>query len=291
MRLREIDAKATHRPAVFLDMDGVLADFFSEYAKLAGVTTGNYRDIPPARTDPTLNKMIGTDFFDRLPKFASADALVALCVKHFGYYNICSSPLRGDHENSEANKRSWIQRELNPQPKLIIITPNKAKFAKQPDGTPNILVDDRKDNIIAWEAAGGVGVKYQANEPGENDLGLVIQGFHRAFDIALRRIKHTPQELTPSITRNPQDLIATPDKPVAEAGRGIRPPPQTDLKLGDRVVADLSKEKNYPGGHKSRTGTVTRVGEKGVHIRPEGEPNADGPGAPEWHPYKIVKRA
>ena len=53
MRLREIDAKATHRPAVFLDMDGVLADFFSEYAKLAGITSGNYRDIPPARTDPT----------------------------------------------------------------------------------------------------------------------------------------------------------------------------------------------------------------------------------------------
>ena len=47
---------------IYLDMDGVLADFFAEYAKLAGVTTGSYRDIPPAKVDPTLDKMIGTDF-------------------------------------------------------------------------------------------------------------------------------------------------------------------------------------------------------------------------------------
>ena len=288
MRLFEIESGIHHRPEVYLDMDGVLADFFSEYAKLAGVTTGNYREIPPAKTDPTLDKMVGTDFFDRLPKFASADALVSLCVKYFGHYNICSSPLRGDFENSEKNKRSWIRRELNPQPKHIVITPNKAKFAKQPDGTPNILIDDRKDNIIAWEAAGGVGVKYQANEPGENDLALVKDGFRRAFDIALKKIKHTQQNLTPSITRNPKDLIATPDKPVAEAKRGDRPLPKTDLKVGDRVIADLRKEPGYPGGHKSRTGTVTRIGEKGVHINPD-EPNANK--EHEWHPYKIVKRA
>ena len=39
---------------IYLDMDGVLADFFAEYAKLAGVTSGSYRDIPPAKVDPTL---------------------------------------------------------------------------------------------------------------------------------------------------------------------------------------------------------------------------------------------
>ena len=57
-------------------MDGVLADFFAEYAKLAGIKSGNYRDIPPAKTDPTLNKMVGTDFFARLPKFSTTDTLI-----------------------------------------------------------------------------------------------------------------------------------------------------------------------------------------------------------------------
>ena len=50
-----------------------------------------------------------------------------------------------------------------------------------------------------------------------------------------------------------------------EAKRPDRPLPKTDLKVGDDVVADTSKE-DYPGGHKERRGKVTRVGEKGVHI-------------------------
>ena len=65
--------------------------------------------------------------------------------------------------------------------------------------------------------------------------------------------------------------------------RPDRPPPKTDLRVGDKVVADTSKE-DYPGGHKQLTGTVTRVGEKGVHIK------TDDSKEPEWHPYKIVKK-
>jgi hypothetical protein len=70
---------------------------------------------------------------------------------------------------------------------------------------------------------------------------------------------------------------------VDESKRPDRPMPKTDLKVGDYVVADTSKE-DYPGGHKERSGKVTRIGEKGVHIKPN-----DG-GEHEWHPYKIVKK-
>lgn len=192
------------RPEVYLDMDGVLADFFTEYAKLAGVTDGNYKDIPPAKTDPTLNKMIGTDFFARLPKFPSADQLVKMTVKLYGRYHICSSPLRGDHEGSEKWKKVWIQKHLNPQPVDIVITPNKAKWAKQADGTPNILIDDRGSNISAWEAAGGIGIKYQADE---DSLQKVVDGFSRARKIMKGEEEHKPQELK-SIDRSSGKLIA-----------------------------------------------------------------------------------
>ena len=76
--------EAESKPIAYVDMDGVIANFFAEYAKLAGVKSGNYRDIPPAKTDPTLNKMIGTDFFNRLPKFPTTDKLIQLVVKEFG---------------------------------------------------------------------------------------------------------------------------------------------------------------------------------------------------------------
>jgi 5'(3')-deoxyribonucleotidase len=182
-----------NKPEVYLDMDGVIADFFTEYAKLAGVQQGNYRDIPPAKVDPTLDKMVGTDFFARLPKFPSADDLVNMIVKVYGHYHICSSPLRGDHEGSAKYKKIWIQQHLNPQPKNILITPNKAKYAKQADGTPNILIDDRGSNITAWEAAGGIGIKYQADE---DSLQKIVDGFSRAKKIVQGKEKHEPQKLT-----------------------------------------------------------------------------------------------
>ena len=126
--MRAKDVTSRGKPIVYLDMDGVLADFFAEYAVLAGLPRGSsYRDIPPAKTDPTLNKMVGTDFFARLPKFGTADALVNMIVKQFGSYDICSSPLRGDHEGSAKWKRVWIQQHLNPQPKEIVINRSRNK--------------------------------------------------------------------------------------------------------------------------------------------------------------------
>ena len=193
-----------NKPEVYLDLDGVLADFFTEYAKLAGIKSGNYRDIPPAKTDPTLTKMQGTDFFNRLPKTQPADQIVAMVVKLFGHYHICSSPLRNDFENSEKWKKVWIRRELNPQPDDLIITPNKAKYAKQADGTPNILVDDRGSNISAWEAAGGIGIKYQADE---DSLSVLVDGFGRARKILKGEEEHKPQELK-SLDRSSGNLIA-----------------------------------------------------------------------------------
>ena len=201
---------------VFLDMDGVLCDFFEEYAKLAGNPKDgsgryNYRNIPAAKTDPTLNKMIGTDFFARLPKFPTADALVNMVIKIFGHYNICSSPLRGDHANSAHHKKVWLKENLSTQPAQVIITPNKAKHATQPDGTPNVLIDDRGSNITAWEAAGGVGIKYQADE---DSLEVVLKGLQRAMAVIRKEIEHQPQQLK-SVDRSLP--VATQDQDLKES--------------------------------------------------------------------------
>ncbi len=197
MRLYEMEQNTNNRPEIFLDMDGVLADFFAEYAKLAGVKANDqgrhdYHNIPPDLREPVIQRMVGTDFFYRLPKFASADRLVAMAVKIFGSYNICSSPLRGDHENSRVMKTAWIKDNLTPQPNKIIITPRKGKYAVQPDGTPNILVDDRNTVITEWEQAGGIGIKYQADE---NGLDTVARGLRRAFEILKGQREHTPQNI------------------------------------------------------------------------------------------------
>ena len=182
MRASElVKIKATKDTIIYLDMDGVLANFFAEYAKLADVES--YRDIPAAKVDPILDSLIGTDFFARLPKFPTADQLVNLAISYAGSYSICSSPLRNDYANSEKWKKIWIKEHLNPQPQTIQITSNKAQFATNGQ-TPNILIDDKGTNIDAWRKAGGIGIKYQADE---DSLQIVKDQLDQAYStVALK---------------------------------------------------------------------------------------------------------
>jgi len=171
----------TKNTKIYLDMDGVLADFFTAWATMAGVKSGNWKDIPQDKINPTLDQMIGTDFFNTLPKFPTTNTLVDMVIKYTGEYHINSSPLRNDHENSGKWKKVWIKRELNPQPKSIILTSAKEKYAVNSDGSPNILIDDRGANIQAWTQAGGIGIKYQADE---NTISEVRARLDKIFNVA-----------------------------------------------------------------------------------------------------------
>lgn len=142
---------------IYVDMDGVLADFFGDWKKLIGKDWRTIKDIGPA-----LQKIRDTeDFWLNLPMTSNAKNLLNLIKDVKGNYKILSSPLPDD-PNSEPHKREWIKKNLSFfAPQDVIITFDKAKFAKQQDGTPNILIDDYGVNIQKWEAAGGVGFKHK----------------------------------------------------------------------------------------------------------------------------------
>ena len=154
------------KPTVYLDMDGVLADFFGGVEKMYGgehwkqLTSDKTKDLKKE----VIDRITGTDFFATLPKFDTADGLIDM-VKQFtgGTFSINTSPLRGDHENSGKYKKVWISNNIE-APAEIIVTGRKESYAKnKASGTPNILIDDRPVNIQRWQAAGGYGILYQAN--------------------------------------------------------------------------------------------------------------------------------
>jgi nicotinic acid mononucleotide adenylyltransferase len=166
-KLYNEDNMEQKKPVVYLDMDGVIADFFGGVEKMYGVN--HWKELTSKKTDGELKKevidrIIGSDFFATLPKFPTADDLISLIKSATGgKFSILTSPLRGDHENSAVHKKVWINRNIE-RPDEVIVSGRKEKWAKQKDGTPNILIDDRPINIQRWQAKGGYGILYQANK-------------------------------------------------------------------------------------------------------------------------------
>jgi hypothetical protein len=174
------ESMADGKPIVYLDMDGVLADFFGGVEKLYGVS--HWKELTADKTKDlkkeVIDRITGTDFFATLPKFPTADSLINL-VKKFtgGTFSINTSPLRGDHENSGKYKKVWISNNIE-TPAEIIVTGRKETYAKdKASGTPNILVDDRPVNIQKWQAAGGYGILYQANRDQLNKVQKGLEDY------------------------------------------------------------------------------------------------------------------
>ena len=160
--IQERDVQENSFPGeIYVDMDGVLADFFDSWAKLMKVDKW-WNINKQHNIDDALQKIRDTDnFWLNIPLTPNAKNLLNLIKQVKGSYNICSSPLPGDPK-SEPHKREWIKKHLAFfPPKNIYITHNKEQFAVQKDGTPNILIDDYGVNIRKWEESGGIGFKHK----------------------------------------------------------------------------------------------------------------------------------
>lgn len=162
---------------VYVDMDGVIADFFTALAEFRKVN--HWKDKGEITLDTSIKELQGTNFFETLPVFPFAKKLVDL-VKSYtgGDWYINTSPLRDDHKNSEYYKTKWLEKH-NFDPKDIIVTKRKESYAvDKKTGIPNILIDDRPKNLERWVARGGVGIRYQANE---DSLDLIKKGLEKAY--------------------------------------------------------------------------------------------------------------
>jgi len=169
---------------IYVDMDGVLADFFGEWKKLVGK---DWREIGKDEIEPALKKIRDEeDFWLNIPLTANAKKLLSIIKQVKGNYKILSSPLANDPK-SEPHKREWVAKNLDFFPPTeVIITKDKAKYATTPDGTPNILIDDYGVNIAAWESAGGIGFKHKDHK----------------FERTAKKLKAEIEESFQSLVRN-----------------------------------------------------------------------------------------
>lgn len=169
----EADGNAS-LPHLYLDMDGVQADFFTAWAawhnqKFGQDQVNQYKDIgdKEARERSIIELSAeGPEFVERF--FASLKPLppgmrlVRWLKNHAIPFTVLSAPLRGQNAASIAGKRTWLNQHNPGTSTDAIFTGQKERFARA-NGQANILIDDHKKWVQNWIDSGGTGILYRGD--------------------------------------------------------------------------------------------------------------------------------
>lgn len=142
---------------IYIDLDGVLADFFSEWKNITGKNwwelDNNLLAIQKIRDEK--------NFWLNLPLLKNSLKLLKILKDNNQSYLILSSPLQNDQKCID-QKKQWVKKMLTfYPPEKVIISSEKEKYAKDNLGIPNLLIDDFGYNINKWEKNGGIGIKHK----------------------------------------------------------------------------------------------------------------------------------
>lgn len=189
MKFFEYKTSLGARPEIYVDMDGVIADFFGPIEQHHGVD--NWRDARRQRKGGggKIDKIARQPgYFLNLKPLPNAGRLITGIMRLAGSYSILSSPLLSAVEQSSREKTEWLQRHIKRNtPRSVLFDHEKFKYAKQADGTPNILIDDYDTNIHLWEANGGIGILYK-----DNRCDRALKQLHHALLGKFRRTYNMP---------------------------------------------------------------------------------------------------
>ena len=135
---------------IYLDLDGVMADFDTHFIDYFGVD-------PQSLDDDVMWKMINGyhEFYANLPLMKDAKELFGKIVWDFECdVTILTACPKSNYKNAAIQKRAWVRKHLS---KHLTVIPmlggaNKALFMHEPG---DILIDDMEKNCKAWEELGG----------------------------------------------------------------------------------------------------------------------------------------
>jgi len=165
MRINEIitEDKEEKMPHLYLDMDGVQADFFGAWSKRSGVD--HWKAI--ADKEAEINQLAHSsdkevyDFFYKLAPLSGGMKVISWLRKNKIPYTVLSAPLRGPYKEASVRaKKDWLDKYHTGSSAGAIFTDKKYQHAMS-GGRPNVLVDDFGKYLNAWKEAGGIAVKHE----------------------------------------------------------------------------------------------------------------------------------
>ena len=142
---------------IYLDMDGVVADFDSYVSSLLGrpIGWGATQDL----TDVEWERLASVDrLYFQMPLMPDATKLIAYIKSlstRFHVQFLTAVPRRSTIPSAKDDKQAWIDKYF-PGMRMDIgpYSHHKQKWCKPGD----ILVDDRPSNIEQWSAVGGFAI-------------------------------------------------------------------------------------------------------------------------------------
>ncbi len=187
--VKEVTGGEISRPHLYLDMDGVQADFFSQWARWHNKKFGmshveRYKDIgSKEQREQSISELSAEgpefieQFFATLPTLPGGQRLVSWLKSNKIPFTVLSAPLRGMNAPSIAGKKTWLDAHNPGTSGSAIFTGDKARLA-QHGGRPNVLVDDFKKYVNAWNDAGGIGLLYR-----DGNVNAVIDQLAKIYGI------------------------------------------------------------------------------------------------------------
>ena len=155
---------------VYLDMDGVVANFDKRFEDLSGMA--------PREFESKYGKNKFWDFIDEEHKVSfwvgisvmpGASALIDR-VKKYNYELLTAPSVK---KQSYLGKILWVRNHndlLGGKPRINFKKAKDKHKVKSQLSDKDILIDDRMDTIERWEAAGGTGIHYKSASQVLNDL-------------------------------------------------------------------------------------------------------------------------
>ena len=151
---------AAEQPILYLDFDGVLANFYDNFAAITGA---DYTRITRGMADECWQAFVSAGGFASNPLLPGARAFVETVMALPGVQvqglTSCGGERRGTHLAVTAQKQSWLTQHFGDLGLQAHIVPNwtvKADYA-QPNA---LLLDDSLRNCEAFREAGGHAVHH-----------------------------------------------------------------------------------------------------------------------------------
>jgi hypothetical protein len=152
---------------IYLDIDGVIADFDKRFTELAGMGPREYEDsFGSEKFWDFIDIKHKIKFFSKMDWMPEGKKLYNF-IKQFDH-KLLSAPSKNDA--SKVGKRIWAK-ENTPETQLILSPAyNKKNYADK----SNILIDDREKNIQQWKDAGGIGILFKSTDQVIDELKKIM---------------------------------------------------------------------------------------------------------------------